>query len=374
MAKDYYQILGVERGATSDDIKKAFHKLAHKYHPDKKGGDEGKFKEVNEAYQVLSNSRKRQAYDHYGQAGGDGFSAPGGPASWDFGGFSAPGAAPAGGQGPASGWDSAGQAFQFDLGDLFGEFFGGSPRGGRRRTRRGRDISVDIQIPFAEAVFGSERTLLITKIGQCDNCAGKGAEPGSSKRPCVTCNGRGQVNETRRSLLGSFSAVRECEVCWGAGEVPEHRCATCGGHGVMRKNEEIKVTIPFGVTDGEMIRLAGRGEAAPRGVSGDLYVKVHVERHPVFRREGDNLAMNLNVKLSDAILGAEQELKTLDGQVKVKIPEGISSGEILRVKGRGVPTGPGRRGDLYIHIKVKTPEKLSKKARQIVEDLREEGL
>ncbi|MBI2100912.1 MAG: J domain-containing protein [Candidatus Vogelbacteria bacterium] len=359
MAKDYYQILGVERGATSDDIKKAFHKLAHRYHPDKKGGDEGKFKEVNEAYQVLSDVRKRQAYDNYGQAGGAGpdwnQQAAGG---WDFGGF-----------------DTGGQTFQFDLGDLFGEFFGGGPvRAGRRRTRRGRDISVDIQIPFGEAIFGNERTLLITKIGQCDHCAGSGAEPGSSKQQCVTCNGRGQIRETRRSLLGSFSAVRECEICAGAGEVPEHRCAICGGHGVMRKNEEIKVTIPPGITDGEMIRLAGRGEAAPKGVAGDLYVKVHVERHPVFRRESDNLAMDLNIKLSDAILGVEQELKTLDGQVKVKVPEGISSGEILRVKGRGVPTGPGRRGDLYIHIKVKTPDKLSKKARKIIEDLRAEGL
>jgi len=357
MSKDYYQILGVARGATSDDIKKAFHKLAHKYHPDKKGGDESKFKEVNEAYQVLSDARKRQAYDNYGQAGGDGFSAPGGPAGWDFGGF-----------------DTAGQAFQFDLGDLFGEFFGGSPRGGRHRPRRGRDISVDIQIPFAEAAFGSERTLLITKIGQCDHCAGSGAEPGSNKRQCATCNGRGQIRETRRSLLGSFSATRECEVCNGSGEVPERRCAACGGHGVLRKNEEIKVTIPPGITDGEMIRLVGRGEAAPKGVAGDLYVKVHVERHQVFRREDDNLVMDLNVKLSDAILGAEHELKTLDGQVTVKVPAGISSGEILRVKGRGVPTGPGRRGDLHINIKIKTPEKLSKKAQKIVEDLRAEGL
>lgn len=358
MSKDYYQILGLKRDASADEIRRAFHRLAHKYHPDKKGGDESKFKEVNEAYQVLSDARKRQSYDNFGRAGGDSnFSAQGEPAGgWDFSGF------------------DPGQGFQFDLSDLFGEFFGGSPRGGRRRTRRGRDISVDIQIPFGEAVFGNERTLLITKIGQCDNCAGSGAEPGSNKRQCDTCNGRGKIHETSRSFLGSFSAVRECEVCNGSGEVPERRCAVCGGHGVVRKNEEIKVTIPPGITDGEMIRLVGRGEAAPKGVAGDLYVKVHVERHPVFRREGDNLAMDLNVKLSDAVLGAEQELKTLDGQVKVKIPEGISSGEILRVKGRGVPLAPGRRGDLHIHIKIKTPDKLSKKARQLVEDLKKEGL
>lgn len=356
MAKDYYQILGVERGATSDDIKKAFHKLAHKYHPDKKGGDESKFKEVNEAYQILSDERKRQAYDTYGDSTGADFSAAGGPAGgWDF-----------------SGFETGGQGFQFDIGDLFGEFFGGGSRG--RRSRRGRDISVDIQIPFVEAIFGSERTVLITKIGVCDHCRGNGAEPGSGKRRCDGCNGRGKIHETRRSLLGSFSAARECEVCNGSGEVPEKRCHDCGGSGVVRKNEEVKIATPPGVNDGEMIRLTGRGEAAPRGTAGDLYVKVHVERHPVFRRDGDNLVTDLPIKLTDAVLGAEQELKTLDGQLKVKIPEGISSGEILRVKGRGVPTGPGRRGDLYIHIKIKTPDKLSKKARQLVEDLRKEGL
>ncbi|MEK7584989.1 MAG: molecular chaperone DnaJ [Patescibacteria group bacterium] len=355
MAKNYYDILGLKQGATADEIKKAFHKLAHKYHPDKKGGDEGKFKEVNEAYQILSDDRKRQAYDTYGEAGANGFGGAGNNGAWDFGG------------------GANGQDFQFDLGDLFGEFFGGG-RGAGRRSRRGRDISVDIQIPFAESVFGTERNLLITKIGSCDHCQGSGAEPNSKSKTCSSCNGQGKIHETRRSLLGSFSAMRECDACFGTGQVPETRCGTCSGHGVVRKNEEIKVTIPPGVNDGEMIRLSGRGEAAPRGVAGDLYVKVHVEKHPTFRREGDNLALDINVKLSDALLGAEYDIKTLDGALKVKIPAGVSSGEILRVKNRGIPMAANRRGDLYIHLKIKTPDKLSKKARKLIEDLQTEGL
>ena len=359
MSKDYYQVLGITKNASPEEVQKAFHKLAHKYHPDKKGGDESKFKEVNEAYQILSDEQKRQAYDTYGESGGGSSSAQSGPGwGWDFSGFS----------------DQAGQGgAQFDFSDLFSEFFGGGQSGGRR-TRRGRDISVDIQIPFAEAVFGSERNLLITKVGQCDHCNGIGAEVGSSKKKCETCNGRGQIRETRRSLLGAVSAVRNCEICNGVGEVPEKRCASCGGYGVLKKNEEIKVAIPPGVNDGEMIRLTGRGEAAAHGTTGDLYVKVHVDKHPTFRREGEHLAMDLSVKLSDAILGTEHEIKTLDGQIKVKVPEGVSSGEILRVKGKGVPLSPSRRGDLYIHLKVKTPEKLSKKARQLVADLHAEGL
>lgn len=368
MSKDYYQVLGINKNATPEEVRKAFHKLAHKYHPDKKGGDENKFKEVNEAYQILSDERKRQVYDNYGEAGTDSGSAQGGPGwGWDFSGFSATG-------GPASGWETGqGAGAQFDFSDLFSEFFGGG-QSGRRRARRGRDISVDIQIPFAEAIFGSERNLLITKIGQCEPCAGTGAAVGSSKRKCEACNGRGQIRETRRSLLGSVSAVRTCDACNGVGEVPEKRCANCGGFGVLKKNEEIKVAIPPGVNDGEMIRLTGCGEAAAHGTAGDLYVKVHVDKHPTFKREGDNLTMDLPIKLSDAILGIEHEIKTLDGQIKVKVPEAVSSGEILRVKGKGVPLSPGRRGDLYIHIKVKTPDKLSKKARQLVEDLRAEGL
>ena len=358
--KDYYNLLGLQHGASTDEIKKAFHKLAHKYHPDKKGGDEVKFKEINEAYQVLSDEQKRRAYDTHG-AGWN--SADGGPSQgaggWDFSDFTN-----AAGQG---------QGFQFDLGDLFGEFFNGNG-GGRSGGRRGRDISVDIQIPFADAIFGSERTVLISKVGICDHCKGTGGEPGVGLKKCATCNGQGKVHETRRSFLGSFTSARECSNCLGRGEVPEQRCSVCGGHGVIKRNEEVKIGIPAGIQNGEMIRLTGRGEAVARGTLGDLYVKVHVEKHKIFQRDGENLVMALAVKLSDALLGAEYKVDTLDGPLTVKIPEGVSPGEILRVRGRGVPTSSGRRGDLYLKVSINLPPKLSRKSRQLIEDLRKEGL
>jgi molecular chaperone DnaJ len=353
--KDYYQILGVTKSASPDEIKKAFHKLAHKYHPDKKGGDEAKFKEVNEAYQVLSDSQKRAQYDRFGQSDFGG--APGGGA-WDFTNFAGAG----------------GEGFAFDFGDLFSDFFGGRQGAGGRKQKRGRDISVDVQLPFAEAIFGATREILITKIGYCPVCAGSGAKPGTAQKTCVTCNGRGEINETRQSFLGAISTRRECSACHGRGQVPETPCANCTGRGVVRQTEEVKVVIPAGVSDGEIIRLTGKGEALAGGAAGDLYVRLHVERHATLRREGDNLVMDLPVKLTDALLGAEYPVTTIDGELKVKIPEGISYGEVLRVKGRGVPNRAGKRGDLYLRVLVKTPAKLSKRTKQLVEDLKKEGL
>ncbi len=364
--KDYYRVLGLSPDASADEIKKAFHKLAHQYHPDKKGSDESKFKEINEAYQVLSDERKRRAYDTHGAGWNNNGGAGGGSSQdagggWDFSnfeGFSAQSA-----QGGA-GWD---------LGDLFGEFFnGGAGRSGG--ARRGRDISVDIQIPFADSIFGSERAVLISKVGVCERCKGAGGEPGAALKKCATCNGQGKIHETRRSFLGAFASVRECNNCLGHGEMPEHRCSACGGHGVVKRNEEIRIAIPAGIQNGEMIRMTGRGEAVARGTVGDLYVKVHVERHKVFQRDGENLVMNLSVKLSDALLGAEYKVETLDGVINVKIPEGVSPGEILRVRGRGVPLGPVRRGDLYLKVSINLPPKLSRKAQKLIEDLRAEGL
>lgn len=360
MNKDYYQILGLAHGASKDDIKKAFNRLAHKYHPDKKGGDEAKFKEINEAYQILSDDRKRAAYDRFGEAGAAGFGAgQGGSApGWDFSNF--------------TGGGDQGTGFQFDIGDLFGDLFGGD-RGGKR-VRRGRDISVDIQIAFSEAVFGTERSILINKVGTCEHCGGRGAEPGSKTTKCQTCNGRGRLNETRRSFLGTFTTQRECSTCRGSGEVPEKVCGECRGQGVIKKAEEVKILIPAGIEDGEMIRLANRGEAASRGVSGDLYVRVHVESHATFRRDGVNLLMDLSVNLSDALLGAEYSINTLDGKLTLKVPEGIGYGEVLRIKSHGVPTRTGKRGDLLVKIIIKIPRQLSKKARALIEGLKAEGL
>ena len=356
MAKDYYAILGVPRQASRDEIKKAFHKLAHKYHPDKKGGDEIKFKEVNEAYQILSDDRKRAQYDAMGSAGFGGahdFSGQGAAPGWDFSNFAA-----------------AENGFQFDLGDIFEDFFGGA----RTAKRRGRDISVDIEISFAESIFGATRKVLINKVGECDVCGGSGTKAGSSLKTCSACGGQGRMRESRRSFLGSFTTWRECKECQGSGKIPEMPCSACGGFGILKKTDEAKIVIPAGIQDGEMIRLPNKGEAVPRGVAGDLYVRIHVERHHSFRRDGANLLMELPIKLTDSLLGAEYAIKTLEGdEIKIKIPEGITYGEMLRVRGRGVPRKAGR-GDLLIRIIIKIPTKLSKKAQDIIEDLKKEGL
>lgn len=358
MAKDYYDILGVSRSASKEEIKKAFHKLAHKYHPDKKGGDEAKFKEASEAYQTLSDEQKRRQYDAYGAAGTQGgFGTGAAGFGFDFSNFTG-----------ANGAD-----FQFDLGDIFGDFFGGQ---GRRagQKKRGRDISVDIQISFSESVFGTERNVLLTKVGVCETCNGSGAGPGSNHKQCAKCGGKGKIHETRRSLIGTFTTTRECDQCDGSGQVPEKPCTNCSGGGTLKKTEEIKIVIPSGIENGEMIRLATKGEAIARGVAGDLYVRVHVEKHPIFKRDGQNLTMDLSVKLSDALLGNEYLITALDGEAKVKVPAGVAFGEIIRMPGRGVPSSAGRRGDLLIRVVVKTPVKLSKKARNLIEELRGEGI
>jgi molecular chaperone DnaJ len=360
---DYYQILGVEKKASKDEIKKAFHKLAHKYHPDKNNGDEKKFKEVNEAYQILSDEKKRAEYDTYGRTFGAGGGPQGGEGYGGTGGF---------------GFDfgdlfRGGGGGQPDIEDLFEGFFGGG-RGGGHRGKRGRDISIDLQISFSEAVFGVERKVLITKIGKCDTCKGSGAKPGSGVTKCEKCGGKGRLMETRRSILGTFTTESECAHCAGKGEVPKEKCGNCAGHGVLKKSEEIVIKIPSGIDDGEMIRLTGQGEAVSGGASGDLYVKIHVERHKTFRREGHNILMDLNIKLSDALLGATYDVATLDGNIKLKIPEGIEHGEILRVKEHGVPLDKSHRGDLLVSIVIKMPTKLSKKALEQIEQLKSEGL
>ncbi len=352
MSKDYYKILGVEKKATKTEIKKAFHKLAHKYHPDKKDGDETKFKEASEAYSILSDDKKRTEYDTYGQS----FGGNGGPQGGfgGFGGFS---------QGQQGG-------FEFDLGDIFGDIFGG--RGNKKE--RGSDISIDIQISFSEAVFGVNRKVLITKNSFCSSCNGTGAKKGSPTETCSTCNGNGKIRETKQSFFGTFSSVKACEKCHGTGKIPKEKCQDCHGIGIVKKQEEINIKIPAGINDGEMIRLSGAGEAISGGVAGDLYIKIRVTPHKDFKKEGINLKMDLAVKLSDALLGSEYTVETLDGKIKVKIPKGVSHGELLRVRDKGVPVNESRRGDLLIKIKIKLPSKLSRRAKQLVEELKEEGV
>jgi molecular chaperone DnaJ len=362
--KDYYKILGVEKGASKDEIKKAFRKLAHEFHPDKTKGDDAassKFKEASEAYSVLSDDQKRQQYDTFGS---------GGPGGAGFNGFN--------GQGGFGGFDFSqftqganGQGFEFDLGDIFGDFFGGRQRA---QQRRGRDISIDIQVSFEESVFGIERDILVTKTSKCLTCEGSGASAGTTMETCKTCNGKGKINETRRSFIGVFNTTRICDTCHGKGQVPKEKCGTCHGEGVLERQQEITVKIPPGMEDGEMIRLGGMGEAIANGQAGDLYVKVHVKAHPQIKKEGINLIMDIKVKLTHALTGGDQLLKTLDGDLVVKIPAGTNTGEVLRIKGKGVPHGHNKRGDLFVRITVDMPKKLSRSATKLIEELKKEGL
>jgi len=363
MAKDYYNVLGVDKKASPDDIKKAFRKLAHKYHPDKGGTDESKFKEITEAYSVLSDEKKRREYDTYGQAFAGGHSGAGpGPSGNPFSGFDFSQFQQGFGNGGA----------EFDFGDIFGDMFGGR---GQARAPRGRDISIDLEIPFKDAIFGTTRTVLIGKVSACDLCKGSGAKPGIELLTCTTCNGSGHIRETRNSILGQFSSVRACTICEGTGKVPKEKCPECKGHGTRRKEGEIKITIPAGIDNGEMIRLPQQGEAIKAGTAGDLYVKVHVKPHATFRRDGANLIMDLPVKLTDALLGTIVSVETLEGKtLEVKIPVMKRAEELLRVAGKGIPVEGTHRGDLIIRLEVALPHKLSGKAKKTVEELKTEGL
>lgn len=353
MAKNYYDILGVDKKATQDDIKKAFRKLAQKHHPDK-GGDEAMFKEITEAYSVLGDDRKRREYDNYGQT----FQGGAGPQGFDFSGF---------------GGMHGSQFAEFDLSDLFdgfGDIFGG---GARTRVKRGRDISIDIEISFKESITGVKRSVLVTKVGKCDTCEGSGAKKGTETVTCTTCNGQGKVHETRNSPLGSFTSVRVCNACEGQGKMPKEKCPACAGRGVVRKEGEIKIEVPAGIDGGEMIRLSGQGEAIKGGTPGDLYVKVHVKKHPTFKKEGANLVMDMPVKLTDALLGTTVSVTTIDDKVlEVKVPPMSATEETLRIRGKGVQYENGS-GDLLIHVSATLPRKLSGKAKKIVEELKGEG-
>lgn len=365
--KNYYELLGVNKGASKDEIKKAFYKLAAKYHPDKKGGDEAKFKEVNEAYQVLSNDQKRKEYDTYGQtfsgAGSQGGAGPFGQGQgfggFDFSGFN---------QG-----DFQNMNFDFgDMGDIFGDIFGGF--GGGQREKRGRDMSLEIDISFEESIFGVERNFLISKVSKCKTCSGSGAKTGTKMETCKKCNGQGKVKDIKRTIFGSIQSVSMCDECYGKGEVPKEKCESCKGHGILNAKEDIKINIPAGINSGEVIRMTGMGEAVSHGKSGDLYIKVLVKPHKIWKREGYDLVMTHDIKLSDALLGAKHTISTLDGYVDISVPQGAHPNDILRVKGKGVPMQNSRgRGDILIKLNIQMPKKISRKAEEYIEKLKEEG-
>lgn len=358
MAKDYYGILGVDRKANKDDIKKAFRKLAQKHHPDK-GGDEAKFKEITEAYSVLADDKRRKEYDTYGQSfpGGNPNAGGGQAGGFDWGGF--------GGFGQGQG------GVEFDMSDLFGDF--GDLFGGRQqaRARRGRDISIDIEVSFKESILGGERNVLLAKVGPCELCKGSGGKPGTAMETCVTCGGSGRVHENRSTIFGNVTSARVCSVCEGTGKVPKEKCPTCHGKGVNRREEEMHIRIPAGIENGEMVRMQGQGEAVKGGATGDLYVKVHVKSHALFRKDGPNLTMDLPIKLSDALLGTTTTITTIDDKnLEVKIPPLDSPTQMLRVRGKGV----GGRGDLLINVSVAMPKKISSHAKKAIEELKNEGL
>jgi len=363
MPKNYYETLGVEKNASRDEVKKAFHKMAHKYHPDKNNGDDKKFKEVNEAYQVLSDDQKRSRYDQFGSAdgpmggGGYGGGQQGGFGGFDFSGFQ-----------NDQGFDMG------DIGDIFGDFFGGGMGRGGKKSRRGRDIQTEINLTFEESVFGVNKKVSITKQSTCDICKGTGGKVGTKMNTCKTCNGQGQIREVRRSILGSFQTTKVCESCLGTGKIPAERCSNCKGEGVYRKQKEISLDIPAGINNTEMLKMVGQGEDIQGGQSGDLYIKVRVKPHGIYKRDGLNLTMDLPIKLSEAILGMVYNLKTLEGNnIEVKIPEGINHNELLRVRGRGVSSNRGR-GDIILRILVKMPAKLSRRSKELIEELKKEGI
>lgn len=362
--KDYYQVLGIARDASKDDIKKAYRDLAHKYHPDKKGGNEDRFKEINEAYHTLADDQKRAHYDRFGSAGA-GFD----QTAWggDFSGWSGSGM---GGQG----FEDFGGAMH----DIFEDFFGFN--GGVPRERRGRDIALDLEISFEEAVFGVERRVLLRKVAVCEICGGTGVAAGAKETICGRCKGSGTIHSVKRSLFGSITRLAECTACHGRGKIPERVCETCHGKGTLPKSGEVVIEVPAGVKDGEMMRLEGEGEAMINGIAGDLYARIHVRPHKTLRRVGRDLLMKLDIPLSDALLGGEREIETLDGKLKIKIPAGITQGEVLKVRGKGIPSahaplggGGANRGDLLIEVSVRYPERLSPRAKKLVEELRNEG-
>ena len=355
--RDYYELLGVERSASPEDVKKAYRKLAMKYHPDKNPGDqeaENKFKEISEAYEILSSPEKKQRYDQFGHAGVNGNGAGGGFEG--FGGF-------------------GGGGFDDIFGDIF-EMFGGGG-GGRRRSgpQKGADIKYEGTVTFEEAAFGTEKTIEFHKNDHCDTCKGSGAKPGTSKKTCSQCNGAGEIRYAQRTPLGQIVNVKTCNQCNGTGEQIETPCTTCHGKGKVRKHKKIKINIPAGVDNGNIIPIRGEGEpGAKGGPSGDLYVVIRVLPHKLFVRDGYDIICEMPITFVQATLGDELEVPTLEGRVKYKIPEGTQSGTVFRLKQKGVqhPKGYGK-GDQYVKIIVEIPKKLSEKQKDILKQFAAEG-
>lgn len=371
--KNYYDILGISKSATQDEIKKAFRKLAHEHHPDKKSGNEAKFKEINEAYQTLGNDEKRKQYDQFGSS----FNNAGGfNAGQGFGGFSGNWQDFARAQ--SNGGSYSFNGADFDLGDIFGDLFGGfshSRSKSHSKSNRGEDIEISLAINFEEAIFGTEKIINLEKQVICSKCAGTGAEEGSKIITCPECHGSGQIEHTQRTIFGVFATASICPTCEGAGKKPEKYCHACHGQGRVKDKQEIKITIPAGINEGQQIKISGAGQAGvKKGPAGDLYVSFRIAPHKKFIRQGQNILLKLEIDIAQASLGDKIEIETLDGLVSLKIPEGTQTGKVLVLSNKGVPeiNRPNRRGDMLVEIFVKTPNKLSRKAKKLLEELKEE--
>lgn len=345
--RDYYEVLGVSRSASAQEVKKAYRRLARQYHPDVNDDPdaETRFKEINEAYQVLSDAEKRSAYDRFGHAG-----LRNGRVGFDFGGFR-------------------------DPFDIFAEVFGGGfgVRSTRRGPRRGSDLRYDLQLSFEEAVFGCEKEIEVTRYEVCPECKGTRAKPGTSTERCPECNGTGQVRRVQRSILGSFVSVTTCPTCNGEGATIPEPCPRCGGDGRVYVSRKLSVTVPPGVDTGTQIRLTGEGEIGRRGgPSGNLYVVLHVEPHPTFQRRGDDILVEMQVNVAQAALGAEVKVPTLEGEETISVPAGTQSGAILRLRNQGVPhLQRNGRGDQLVLIRVAVPDQLSAEQKRLFKELGE---
>ena len=349
--RDYYEVLGVSKGASEDEIKKAYKKLARKYHPDMNPGDkeaEEKFKEVNEANEVLSDPEKKARYDQFGFAGVDPSYGAGGP-------------------GGAGGF---GGGFDFgDLGDIFGSFFGGGFGGGQTRRngpQRGESIRASVSVTFTEAAFGCEKEVTIERSEQCPTCKGNGCAPGTTPEICPDCHGSGVVQVQQRTPMGVFASSRPCQRCRGTGKIIHQPCTNCGGSGAVRKRKTIKVNIPAGIDHGQTISLRGQGNAGKNGGSaGDLLITVMVQPDETFRREGVDVFCDAPITFAQAVLGATLEIPTIDGKVKYDLPEGTQTGSVFRLRGKGIPVLNGRgRGDQYVTVNVETPRNLTREQKE----------
>ena len=347
--RDYYEVLGVQKGATDAEIKKAYRKMAKENHPDLHPGDkdaEARFKEINEAYEVLSDSEKKARYDQFGFAGVD-------PSY--------------GGGGYGGGFDGS---FDFgDLGDIFGSFFGGGfGGGGRARSgpQRGESLRTRLTITFEEAAFGCEKEVSIDRVEQCETCKGTGAAPGTSPETCPACGGSGQVQQRRETPMGVFATTGPCPRCGGTGKIIASPCKDCGGSGQVRRRKTLKVTIPAGIDNGQIISLRGQGSAGKNGgPAGDLQIVITVQPHQLFRRDGADVYCNAPITFTQAVLGGEMEIPTIDGKVKYDIPEGTQTGSTFRLKGKGIPNVNGRgRGDQFVTVYIETPRNLNREQKE----------